>query len=74
MFKWHSLYLTVLGLHAGLHDVGLFLDEGAHLPLTEQLQEGVRERQGDQAVVLQRLGQEHPEEPEELRRPVIKLV
>ena len=65
-------YLTVLGLHAGLHDVRLFLDEGAHLPLAEQLEEGVRERQVDQAVVLQRLGQEHAQEPEELRRSVSK--
>ena len=63
-------YLTVLGLHSGLHDVRLFLNEGAHLSLTEQLKEGIRERHVDESVVLQRLGQEHTQEPEELRRPV----
>ena len=62
----------MLGLHSGLHYVRLLLDEGAHLPLTEQLEEGVRERHVDETVVLQRLGKEHAEEPEELRRPVSK--
>ena len=62
----------MLGLHSDLHYVRLFLDEGAHLPLAEQLKEGVRKWQVDETIVLQRLGQEHAEDPEELRRPVSK--
>jgi hypothetical protein len=45
-------------------------DKSTSVPhLTEKLEEGDGERQVDQSAVLQGLGEEHPEAPEEAGHP-----